>query len=246
MAWTWFHKLASPPYIYRLSATLTPWFGWPAAVVLLVATYWGLAIAPTDYQQGEGFRIIYVHAPTAWMSLMVYMTMGVSAAIGLIWRMKVAHAVAASVAPIGASFTFVALATGSIWGGPMWGTYWEWDPRIVFELLLLFLYLGYMGLHSSIEDPQRADRTAAVLAVVGTVNVPIVHFSVVWWNSLHQAPTIMTLGGQKNMDPRMVGPLLLMLAGFTLLFIALLLTRLRAEVLRRERTASWIREAVGS
>jgi heme exporter protein C len=225
---------------------LTPWFGWPAAVTLLVAAYWGLAIAPTDYQQGDAFRIIYVHAPTAWMSLMVYMTMGVSAAIGLIWRMKVAHAVAASVAPIGASFTFVALATGSLWGGPMWGTYWEWDPRIVFELLLLFLYLGYMGLHSSIEDPQRADRTAAVLAVVGTVNVPVVHFSVIWWNSLHQAPTIMTLGGQKNMDPRMVGPLLLMLAGFTLLFVALLLTRLRAEVLRRERTASWIREAVGS
>jgi heme exporter protein C len=246
MNWTWFHKLASPPYIYRLSATLTPWFGWPAAVALLVAAYWGLAIAPTDYQQGDAFRIIYVHAPTAWMSLMVYMTMGVSAAIGLIWRMKVAHAVAASVAPIGASFTFVALATGSLWGGPMWGTYWEWDPRIVFELLLLFLYLGYMGLHSSIEDPQRADRTAAVLAVVGTVNVPVVHFSVVWWNSLHQAPTIMTLGGQKNMDSRMVGPLLLMLAGFTLLFVALLLTRLRAEVLRRERTASWIREAVGS
>jgi len=142
--------------------------------------------------------------------------------------------------------TFVALATGSLWGGPMWGTYWEWDPRIVFELLLLFLYLGYMGLHSSIDDPQRADRTAAVLAVVGTVNVPIVHFSVIWWNSLHQAPTIMTLGGQKNMDSRMVGPLLLMLLGFTLLFIALLLTRLRAEVLRRERAASWIQEAVGS
>jgi len=246
MAWTWFHKLASPPYVYRLSATLTPWFGWPAAAAMLVATYWGLAIAPTDYQQGDAFRIIYVHAPAAWMSLMVYMTMGVSAAVGLIWRMKVAHAVATSVAPIGASFTFVALATGSLWGGPMWGTYWEWDPRIVFELLLLFLYLGYMGLHSSIEDPQRADRTAAVLAVVGTVNVPIVHFSVIWWNSLHQAPTIMTLGGQKNMDSRMVGPLLLMLLGFTLLFIALLLTRLRAEVLRRERAASWIQEAVGS
>ena len=246
MDWTWFHKLASPPYVYRLSATLTPWFGWPAAVAMLVATYWGLAIAPTDYQQGDAFRIIYVHAPAAWMSLMVYMTMGVSAAVGLIWRMKVAHAVATSVAPIGASFTFVALATGSLWGGPMWGTYWEWDPRIVFELLLLFLYLGYMGLHSSVEDPQRADRTAAVLAIVGTVNVPIVHFSVVWWNSLHQAPTIMTIGGQKNMDSRMVGPLLLMLAGFTLLFVALLLTRLRAEVLRRERTASWIQEAVGS
>src|SRR5215467_12856121 len=202
MTWTWFHRLGSPPYVYALAALLTPWFAWPAALLILGGLWGGLVLAPTDYQQGEGFRIIYVHAPTAWMSLMVYMTMGVSAAIGLIWRMKVAHAVAASVAPIGASFTFVALATGSIWGGPMWGTYWEWDPRIVFELLLLFLYLGYMGLHSSIEDPQRADRTAAVLAIVGTVNVPIVHFSVIWWNSLHQAPTIMTLGGQKNMDSR--------------------------------------------
>ena len=243
MTWTWFHRLASPPYIYGLAARLTPWFAWPAAVLIVVGVYWGLAVAPPDYQQGQGFRIIYVHAPAAWMSLMVYMTMGISAAVGLIWRMKVAHAVAASCAPIGASFTFVALVTGSLWGGPMWGTYWEWDPRVVSELILLFLYLGYMGLRASMDDVQRADRTSAVLAVVGTVNVPIIHYSVVWWNSLHQAASVMKLG-EPSMPPSMLTPLMMMLAGFTLLFGALLLVRLRAEVLTRERTASWIREAL--
>ena len=243
MAWTWFHRLASPPYIYGLAARLTPWFAWPAAVLIVVGVYWGLAVAPPDYQQGQGFRIIYVHAPAAWMSLMVYMTMGISAAVGLIWRMKVAHAVAASCAPIGASFTFVALVTGSLWGGPMWGTYWEWDPRVVSELILLFLYLGYMGLRASMDDVQRADRTSAVLAVVGTVNVPIIHYSVVWWNSLHQAASVMKLG-EPSMPPSMLTPLMMMLAGFTFLFGALLLVRLRAEVLTRERTASWIREAL--
>ena len=243
MTWTWFHRLASPPYIYGLAARLTPWFAWPAALLIAVGAYWGLAIAPPDYQPGQGFRIIYVHAPAAWMSLMVYMTMGISAAVGLIWRMKVAHAVAASCAPIGASFTFVALVTGSLWGGPMWGTYWEWDPRVVSELILLFLYLGYMGLRASMDDVQRADRTSAVLAVVGTVNVPIIHYSVVWWNSLHQAASVMKLG-EASMPPSMLIPLLMMLAGFTFLFAALLLIRLRAEVLTRERTASWIREAI--
>ncbi len=147
-------------------------------------------LAPPDYQQGDGFRIIYVHAPSAWMSLMVYTTMAVSAAVGLIWRIKVSHAVAASCAPIGASFTFVALVTGSLWGQPMWGTYWEWDPRLTSELILLPIP-GLYGMRSAMEDVQRADRASAVLAIVGIVNVPIIHFSVTWWNSLHQAPSVM-------------------------------------------------------
>jgi heme exporter protein C len=243
MAWTWFHRLASPPHVYALAARLTPWFAWPAAVCIVAGLYGGLVLAPPDYQQGDGFRIIYVHVPSAWMSLMVYTTMAVAAAIGLIWRMKVAHAVAASCAPIGASFTFVALVTGSLWGEPMWGTYWEWDPRLTSELILLFLYLGYMGLRAGIEDTQRADRASALLAVVGIVNVPIIHYSVVWWNSLHQAPSVMRLA-KPAMPLSMLTPLLLMLLGFTLLFGALLLVRLRGEVLARERTASWIREAV--
>jgi heme exporter protein C len=245
MNWTWFHRLASPPHVYALAARLTPWFAWPAALAILAALVGGLFLAPPDYQQGDGFRIIYVHAPAAWMSLMVYTTMALAAAVGLIWRMKVAHAVAAACAPIGASFTFAALVTGALWGEPMWGTYWQWDPRLTSELVLLFLYLGYMGLRAGIEDPQRADRTSAVLAVVGVVNVPIIHYSVVWWNSLHQAPSVLRLG-RPAMPASMLLPLLLMLLGFTLMFAALLLVRLRAEVLARERNASWIREALGA
>jgi len=245
MSWTWFHRLASPPHIYRLAQQLTPWFAWPAAALILTALYGGLVLAPPDYQQGDGFRIIYMHAPAAWMSLMVYTTMAVAAAVALIWRMKVAHAVAASCAPIGASFTFAALVTGSLWGEPMWGTWWEWDPRLTSELILLFLYLGYMGLRGAIDDPQRADRTSAVLAVVGIVNVPIIHYSVTWWNSLHQAPSVMRLGKPQLSMP-MLWPLLVMLLGFTLFFVAVLLVRLRGEILVRERSASWLREVVGT
>jgi heme exporter protein C len=245
MAWTWFHRLGSPPYIYSLAARLTPWFAWPAALLIIGGLYGGLVLAPPDYQQGDGFRIIYVHVPSSWMSLMVYTTMAVSAAVGLIWRIKVAHAAAASCATIGATFTFAALATGSLWGAPMWGTYWVWDPRVTSELILLFLFLGYMGLRSAIDDVQRADRVSAVLAIVGVVNVPIIHFSVVWWNSLHQTASVMKLS-KPTMPLEMLIPLLMMFLGFTLLFAALLLTRLRAEVLSRERSAAWIRDVVSA
>ena len=245
MAWTWFHRLGSPPYIYSLAARLTPWFAWPAAFLIVVALYDGLVIAPPDYQQGDGYRIIYVHVPSAWMSLMVYTTMAVSAAVGLIWRIKVAHAVAASCATIGATFTFAALVSGSLWGAPMWGTYWVWDPRLVSELILLFLFLGYMALRSAVDDVQRADRVSAVLAIVGVVNVPIIHYSVEWWNSLHQTASVMKFS-KPTMPMSMLIPLLTMTLGFTLLFVALLLTRLRAEVLSRERSAAWIRETVSA
>lgn len=245
MDWSWFHRLGSPPHVYRIAGRLVPWFGWPAAMLILAGLYGGLVLAPPDYQQGDGFRIVYVHAPSAWMSLLVYTTMGSAAAVGLIWRMKVAHAVAASCAPIGASFTLAALVTGMLWGKPMWGTYWQWDPRLTSELILLFLFLGYMGLRDAFEDTQRADRASAVLAIVGLVNVPIIHYSVEWWNSLHQAPSVMKLG-RPSMPASMVMPLLLMLAGFTLYFAAVLLTRLRGEVLRRERSASWVKEALRS
>jgi heme exporter protein C len=243
MTWTWFHRLGSPPYIYGLAARLTPWFGWPALVLGLYGLYGGLVDAPPDYQQGEGYRIVYVHAPSAWMSLMVYTTMAISAAVGLIWRIKVSHAVAAACAPIGASFTVAALVTGSLWGKPMWGTYWEWDPRLTSELILLFLFLGYMGLRAAIDDVQRADRASGLLAVVGIVNVPIIHFSVEWWSSLHQTASVMKLS-KPSMPLEMLIPLLAMFLSFTLLFIALLLVRLRGEVLMRERSAKWIQEVV--
>ena len=243
MNWTWFHRLASPPHVYAFAQRWTRWFGGAAALAMLIALYGGLLLAPPDYQQKDAFRMVYVHAPGAWLSLMIYSTMAVAAAVGLIWRMKVAHAAAAACAPVGAWFTVVALGTGMLWGKPMWGAYWVWDPRLTSELVLLFLYLGYMGLRAGIEDPTKADKASAVLAVVGVVNVPIIKFSVEWWNSLHQTPTVMQMGKPK-MDGDMLWPLLLMFVAFALYFVAVLLTRLRAELLRRERNASWIREVV--
>lgn len=239
--WTWFHKLASPPHFYRIAGLTIPVFSWAAALLVVAGLYGGLVLAPPDYQQGEGFRIFYVHVPTAILSMFVYATMAIAAAIGLIWRMKLAHAVAAASAPIGAWFTVCALATGSIWGKPMWGTWWVWDARLTSELILLFLYLGYMGLRSSIDDLQRADRASAVLAVIGIVNLPVIHYSVVWWNSIHQGSTLLTPGA---MPISMKWPALCMLAGFALFYGAVLFVRLRGEVIRRERTASWLREAL--
>ena len=242
-AWTWFHRLGSPPHVFAFARRWTPWFGGFAAVAMLIALYGGLVLAPADYQQKDAFRMVYVHAPTAWLSLMIYSTMAVAAAVGLIWRMKVAHAAAAACAPIGAWFTVAALGTGMLWGKPMWGAYWVWDPRLTSELVLLFLYIGYMGLRAGIEDPAKADKASAVLAVVGIVNVPIIKFSVDWWNSLHQTATVMRMG-KPTMDGDMLWPLLLMFVAFALYFIAILLIRLRAELLRRERNASWIREVL--
>lgn len=242
---TWFHRLGSPPYMYDLAGRMTPWFAWPAGILILAGLYGGLVLSPADYQQGDCFRIIYVHVPTAYLSLLVYTVMAVSAGIGLIWRMKVSHAVAASCAPIGASFTFTALVTGSLFAEPMWGTYWTWDPRLTFELILFFQYLAYMGLRSALDDVQRADRASAVLAVVGVVNVPIIHYSVIWWNSLHQGPSLLRMGGPAIATPMLI-PLLICILGFTLYFIAVLLVRVRGEILSRERAASWTREVVGS
>ena len=164
--WKWFHKLASPPHFYRLAATLIPWLAVPGLLLIAYGTYAGLFVAPADYQQGDAFRIIYVHVPSAYLSMMAYMMMAIGGGIGLIWRMKLAHAVGAAAAPLGAAFTFLALVTGSIWGRPMWGTWWEWgDPRLTSELILLFLYFGYMALRSSIDDTNKADKASAVLAL---------------------------------------------------------------------------------
>jgi heme exporter protein C len=240
MNWTWLHKLASPPHAYRIAGRLAPWFGWPALFALVAGLYGGLVLAPADYQQGDAFRIIYVHAPSAWLSMFIYATMAVAAAIGLIWRIKLAHAVACASAPVGAWFTFLALATGATWGKPMWGTWWVWDARLTSELILLFLYLGVIALRASIDDRDRADRASAVLAIVGVVNLPIIHYSVYWWNTLHQGATITKLG-KASITGEMLWPLLAMLLGFTLYYVAVLMTRLRAEILRRERQASWLR-----
>ena len=241
--WKWFHQLASPPHFYRLAGLWAPWLLGLSLVAMAIGLYGGLVLAPPDYQQGDAFRIIYVHVPSAYLSLMAYMVMAVASAIGLVWRMKLAHAVAASAAPIGASFTFLALATGSIWGRPMWGTWWEWsDPRMMTELILLFLYLGYMALRAAFDDRRRADRAGAVLAIVGVVNVVLVHYSVEWWSSLHQGQTIMNENA--TMPASMLTPLLLMILGFTLFFGALMFWRLKSEVLLREAGARWVRRLV--
>ena len=242
--WTWFHKLASPPHVYRLARLFIPWLAIPGYLLIAYGVYAGLFVAPEDYQQGDAFRIIYVHVPAAYLSMMAYMIMAIAGGIGLIWRMKLAHAVAASCAPLGASFTILALATGSIWGRPMWGTWWEWgDPRLTSELILLFLYFGYMALRSSIDDTAKADKASAVLALVGAVNIPIIHFSVEWWSSLHQGPSLVREGGPA-MDPGMLYPLLAMIFGSTLIFGAMLFRRLRTEVLLREARTRWVRDMV--
>jgi heme exporter protein C len=243
--WTWFYKLASPPYVFGVAAALRPWLFGAAALAIAYGLIAGLGIAPRDYQQGEAFRMIYVHVPSALLSVTVYTVMATASAVALIWRIKVGHAVAAASAPIGASFTLMTLVTGSLWGRPMWGTYWAWDPRLTSELILLFLYVGVMSLRSAFEDPARGDRAAALLAVVGVVNVPIVHFSVVWWNSLHQGATIVTLEGPK-MPGSMLWPLLSMWLGFMLFYGAVLCTRVQGEVLNRERQSAWVREAIKS
>jgi heme exporter protein C len=245
MTWTWFHRFGSPPYFYRVAGILIPWFAWIAAVAAAAGLVGGLVLAPPDYQQGEGYRIIFVHVPAAVLSTMAYAVMATASGVGLIWRMNVAHAVAASCATIGAWFTVVALATGSLWGRPMWGTYWAWDPRLTSELVLLFLYLGYLGLRGAIDDGARADRACAVLALVGVINLPIIHYSVDWWNSLHQGHTVLKFG-KASMPPSMLVPLLLMMLAFTLYFGAIMLVRARGEVLRRERSARWISEATGA
>ncbi|MEW6353012.1 MAG: heme ABC transporter permease CcmC [Pseudomonadota bacterium] len=239
--WLWFHKLGSPKYFWTISGRLIPWLGGVTGVLMAVGLYLGLFVAPPDYQQGESYRIMFIHVPSAWNSMFIYLVMAVSAAIGLIWKMKVADSVAAASAPIGASFTLATLVTGSLWGKPMWGTWWVWDARLTSELILLFLYMGFMALQSTIEDRQKAARASAVLAIVGAVNVPIIYYSVIWWNTLHQPPTL-SMAGTAAIVPSMLIPLLILAFAFKFFYVTVLLMRTRCEVLERERNSAWVQE----
>ena len=203
----------------------------------------GLGFSPPDYQQGESVRIIYVHVPAAWMSMFLYLIMAICGAIFLIWRIKLADIMGMAFAPIGASFTFLALVTGSLWGKPMWGTWWVWDARLTSELILLFLYLGYIALRSAFADINNGGRAAAVLALVGVVNLPIIHYSVEWWNTLHQGATISKLG-KPSIDLEMLIPLLLMAVAFKIYALIIALRQARCEVLKREVRSGWIEEIV--
>lgn len=239
MDWTWFHRLGSPPHFYRIAGRMIPWFAWPALVLMSAGFYGGLVMAPSDYQMGDGFRIIYVHVPNAWLSMSVYMFLATAAAIGLIWRMKLAELAARQAAPLGAMFTLLTLVTGSLWGKPMWGTWWEWDARMTSELVLLFLYLGYIALHDAFPDRRQGARASAVLALVGVVNIPIIHYSVEWWHSLHQGATVTKLAAP-SIDTEMLVPLLAMALGFMAYFVAVILIRLRVALIESERDTAWV------
>jgi len=236
-----FYRFASPQHFYHLAVLLTPWFAWATIILMIVGLYGGLVFAPADYQQGESFRIIYIHVPSAWMSLFVYVLMAVFGGIGLIWHVKIADVLAKSCAPLGASFTLLALVTGSIWGKPMWGTWWVWDARLTSELILLFLYLGYMALQSAFDDRRVAARASAILALVGMVNIPIIHYSVEWWSTLHQGPTVSKFDAP-SIHINMLIPLLIMALAFKTYFASVLLIRARSEILEYECNSNWVRE----
>ncbi|MSQ69011.1 MAG: heme ABC transporter permease [Gammaproteobacteria bacterium] len=238
-----FHPYATPMHFHRLAMRLSPWLFALSAVLFAAGLTGGLLLAPADYQQGESFRIIYLHVPSAWMSMLVYLVMAGAGGVGLIWKVKLGDIIARASAPLGASFTFLALVTGSLWGKPMWGTWWVWDARLTSELILLFLYLGYLALQSAIEDRRAAARAGAVLAIVGVVNIPIIHYSVAWWSTLHQGATVSKFDAP-SMATSMLIPLLLMALAFQAYFFAVLMVRARCEILEFEQHTAWLRAEV--
>jgi len=240
----WFHQLASPPIFDRFAARWSR-VAYLAALPLLALGLWqALLVVPADYQQGDSFRILFIHVPSAWMSLFVFALMALYAAIGLIWRIKICEILAMACAPIGAGFTVITLLTGSIWGRPMWGTWWDWDPRLTTELILLFLYMGVIGLYMAIEDRRTAARAAGLLALVGVALLPVIRYSVVWWDSLHQGQTIRLLG-TSTLDASMQLPLWLMVIATKFWFIGSLLAKARADNLQREVGKDWVQQRLG-
>jgi heme exporter protein C len=237
MAWSYF---ASPATFYRLAGRMAPWFFALAAISGALGLYIGLYVAPTDAQQGEVYRVIFIHVPAAWMSMFTYFVLACYAAVSLTFNTRLAAMMARALAPTGAMFTFVALWTGAFWGRPTWGTYWVWDARITSELVLLFLYFGFIALTNAFEDPRRGDRAGALLALIGVVNLPIIYFSVKWWNTLHQGSSVSFQG--TSMHVQMLWAMLLVAFSFWMYTIGTSLVRCRAIILERESRARWVRE----
>ena len=237
MAINWF-KYSAPTTFYGLAGKLIPWFSIGAAILFAVGLYIGFAVAPVDAQQGDFYRIMFIHVPASIMSMFLYLVMAGYAALGLIFNTRLSAMMASALAPTGALFALISLWTGALWGKPMWGAWWAWDARMTSELILLFLYLGFIALHASIDDPRRADRAAALLAIVGSVNVPIIYFSVKWWNTLHQGATIKFTG--TSMHVAMQHALLIMMIACWFYAIAVVLARVRSIILERERNTTWI------
>ena len=223
------HRFANPARFQRLTKRLLPWFSAATVLTLAVGLYLALFVAPADYQQGESVRIMYVHVPSAWMAMFVYSAIAVASAVSLIWKHPLADLFAKAASPLGAAFTLLALVTGSLWGKPMWGPWWVWDARLTSVLILFFLYLGHIGLMNAFDEPGRGARSAAILALVGAVNVPIIKFSVDWWNTLHQPASVIKLSGP-TIHASMLWPLLLVAVGFTLYFFTLAMVRMRSEL----------------
>jgi len=239
----WF-KYAAPARFYGLAGKAVRWFGMLAAVLSALGLAIGLGVAPTDAQQGDAYRIIFVHVPAAWMSMVIYLAMALWAGIGLVFNARLASMLATALAPTGALMTFIALWTGALWGKPTWGTWWVWDARLTSELILLFLYLGYLSLHAAIDDSRRADRATAVLTLVGSVNVPIIYFSVQWWNTLHQGASV-SLGSAPSMTGPMLAGMLVMALALWCYCIAVVLARARVIILERERHTAWVARELG-
>ncbi len=241
---TFIHGLANPTRFLRLSDAILPWAAGLAIALIGAGLYLGLVVAPADYQQGDTVRIMFVHVPAAWMAMFTYVVIAGASVVGLVWKQPLAEIAAKSAAPIGAAFTLIALVTGSLWGKPMWGTWWVWDARLTSMLILLFLYIGYMALWQTIDDPVRGAKAAAILALVGSVNLPIIKFSVDWWNTLHQPASVVRMDGPA-IHASILIPLLVMAAGFTAYFVVVLLWRIKAEVLARRIHSVRLMQAQG-
>ena len=239
MAINWF-KYAAPATFYGLAGKMVPWFAVPAAILFVVGMYIGFFVAPPDAVQSEAYRIIFIHVPASILSMFIYLIMAGYAALGLIFNTRLSSMMATALAPTGALFALISLWTGALWGKPMWGAWWVWDARLTSELILLFLYLGFIALQASIDDPRRADRAGALLAIVGSVNVPIIYFSVKWWNTLHQGSTVKFTG--TSMHVAMQQAMFTMLVACWLYVIAISLVRVRSIILERERNAQWVSE----
>lgn len=237
-------RFAAPAEFYRLAGRLIPWIAALAIVLTAIGLYIGFFLAPTDAQQGESYRIIFIHVPAAWMAMFLYVVMAFWAAIGLIFNTRLSAMFAQAIAPTGALMAFIALWTGALWGRPTWGAYWVWDARLTSTLILLFLYFGFLALHSAIDDPRRADKAAAVLALVGVVNVPIIYFSVQWWNTLHQGASVKP--GGSSMAGIMITGMLVMVFAFWMYALAAVLHRARSVVLEREQRNAWAMDVVAS
>ena len=236
-------RFASPQAFYSLAGNLIPWFLVAAALLGAAGLYVGLLVAPTDAQQGDAYRIIFIHVAAAWMSMFIYTVMAFWCAVGLIVNTRLSFMMALALAPTGALMTFIALWTGSLWGKPTWGTWWVWDARLTSELILLFLYIGFMSLHAAIDDVRRADRAAALLALVGAINVPIIYFSVKWWNTLHQGASVSLTRAPSMARAMLLGMLLVALAAW-MYSIAASLMRVRSLILERESDSDWVQTIV--